>query len=152
GKTTLGRALAEALGRPFFDADEEIVKVIGCDIPTYFAREGEAAFRRAETAVLAELGKLSGAVIATGGGCVTRPENYPLLHQNGRIVWLQRVLSALPRAGRPISEATDLQELYAQRRDSYEAFADLAVGNNGEIDIVLAAIISALHLKKGELP
>lgn len=147
GKTTLGRALAEALGRPFFDTDEEIVKAIGCDIPAWFAREGEAAFRQVETAVLAELGKGSGAVIATGGGCVTRPENYPLLHQNGRIVWLQRSLSELPRAGRPISEAADLQELYAQRRGLYGAFADLTVENCGEKNAVVEAILSTLYLK-----
>ena len=75
GKTTVGRLLAQRLGRDFFDADEELERRFGCDIPTFFAREGEAAFRAEETALLAELGKRSGCVIATGGGCVTRPEN-----------------------------------------------------------------------------
>lgn len=65
GKTTVGRLLAQRLGRDFFDADEELERRFGCDIPTFFAREGEAAFRAEETALLAELGKRSGCVIAT---------------------------------------------------------------------------------------
>ncbi|MFR2514968.1 MAG: type II 3-dehydroquinate dehydratase [Oscillospiraceae bacterium] len=84
GKTTVGRLLAQRLGRDFFDADEELERRFGCDIPTFFAREGEAAFRAEETALLAELGKRSGCVIATGGGCVTRPENEPLLRRERR--------------------------------------------------------------------
>lgn len=70
------------------------------NIPEIFRLEGEDGFRQRETAVLAELGKRSGLVIATGGGCVTRPENYPLLHQNGTIFCLTRDLSRLPISGR----------------------------------------------------
>ena len=112
GKSTVGQLLAQKLNRPFFDADEELVKRFGCDIPTFFAREGEAAFREKESEMLAELGKRSGCVIATGGGCVTRAENYALLHQNGVIVWLRRDLAALPTEGRPISQSTDRRLLF----------------------------------------
>ena len=90
GKSSVGKALAAALNRTFLDADEEIVRRAGCSIPEIFAAQGEAGFRRLESAVLADLGKQSGIVLATGGGCVTRPENYPSLHQNGCIVWLTR--------------------------------------------------------------
>ena len=97
GKTTVGRALAEALGRPFFDADEMLERRVGCSCAELLLRAGEEAFRREETAVLAELGKRSGCIIATGGGCVTQEKNYPLLHQNGLLVRLS--LRGCPSAG-----------------------------------------------------
>ena len=125
GKTTVGRALAKLLGRPFADADAELVRAVGTDIPAYFREHGEAAFRERETEVLRQLGQRSGLVIATGGGCVTREENYPLLHQNGRIVWLRRELSQLPTAGRPVSQASSPDELWRARRPLYERFSDL---------------------------
>ena len=124
GKTTVGKLVAERLHRPFFDADAEIANRLGCDIPTFFAREGEAAFRKVESEVLADLGKRSGCVIATGGGCVTKEENYAHLHQNGIIFWRQRDLTALPTDGRPISQSTALTDLYETRRPLYEHFAD----------------------------
>ena len=131
GKTTVGTLLAQRTGRVFVDADEELVRQAGMTIPEIFAEEGEEGFRKRETAVLAELGKRSGLVIATGGGCVTRPENYPLLHQNGRIVWLQRNIAALPTDGRPLSQKGRLEEMYRQRKPLYEAFADVAVVQDG---------------------
>lgn len=130
GKTTIGAYLARRLSRPFVDADERICREIGTDIPTYFAKYGEEAFRRVETSVLEELGKQSGLVIATGGGCVTRQENAPLLRQNGRLVWIQRDLSRLPLEGRPVSQKTPPEELYAVRRPLYAAFAQGTVENN----------------------
>ena len=143
GKSTIGQALAEKLGRPFVDADAEIVKEIG-DIPTFFATHGEEAFRKAETAVLARLGKMSGQVIATGGGCVTREENYPLLHQNGRIIRIHRDLSALPTEGRPVSQSTNLAELFQKRDPLYTRFADHCVENNGTIEQVVEKIMEVL--------
>ena len=146
GKTTIGKQLAAVLDRPFFDADAEIVRTIGCDIPSYFAREGETGFRSVETAVLSELGKRSCCVIATGGGCVTRPENYGLLHQNGRIVWLQRDLHLLPKKGRPISQTNDLHKLYECRRPLYEAFANVAVESCEKKEDTVQAVLAALKL------
>ncbi len=129
GKTTVGKLVAQRLHRPFFDADAEIVNRLGCDIPTYFAQEGEAAFRKVESEVMADLGKRSGCVIATGGGCVTREENYASLHQNGVIFWCKRELSSLPTDGRPISQSTALTDLYETRRPLYEHFADHLIDN-----------------------
>lgn len=146
GKSTIGKALAKALHRPFFDADEEITKVLGCSIPSFFAQEGEEAFRRVEARVLAELGKGSGNVISTGGGCVTREENYPLLHQNGRIYWIRRSLDTLPTEGRPISQSTSLEELFALRRPMYEHFADAVIENNRTIPEVVAAIAARIGM------
>lgn len=130
GKTTLGRLLAQDLDRPFVDSDQVIAEEAGCAIPEIFAREGEAGFRVRETRVLARLGKEGGQVIATGGGCVTRPENRPLLRQNGRLLFLRRDISQLEREGRPLSQAGDLMEMYQVRLPLYERFADLTVDNN----------------------
>ena len=145
GKTSVGTLLAQRLGRPFFDADTEIERHLGCTIPAFFAREGENAFRAVETQVLAELGKRSGCVIATGGGCVTRPENYELLHQNGTLVWLRRDLSALPVDGRPISRSRALSELYREREPLYRRFADICVEND-DTEAVVAEKIKELLL------
>ena len=130
GKTTVGRLLAKRLGRPLLDADALIAERAGVSIPDIFRAEGEEGFRRRETEVLGSLGKGSGAVIATGGGCVTRRENYPLLHQNGVIVWIRRDLSKLPTAGRPLSQAYSPEALYARRKDLYAAFADRTVDSD----------------------
>ncbi len=144
GKSAVGQALAKALDRPFVDADSEIEKAAGMSIPDIFATEGEAGFRARETAVLARLGMGSGAVLATGGGCVTREENYPLLHQNGVIFWLRRDLAKLPTAGRPLSQKNSAETLYAQRRDKYAAFADREVDNDGPLGATLSQIMEAL--------
>lgn len=144
GKSTLAAALGEALGRPVVEADALIAEAAGCSIPEIFAREGEEGFRRRESEVLREQGKRSGIVLSTGGGCVTREENYGPLHQNGTIVWLRRDLAALPKEGRPISLRSDLGELFEKRRACYERFADHTVENDGSVDETLRAILEVL--------
>lgn len=131
GKSTVGAQLAAQCGRTFFDADALLAAQTGCSVPAFLSQYGEDTFRALETRVLSELGSKSGCIIATGGGCVTRDENYPLLHQNGTIIFLQRQINLLPTTGRPISQNTDLQTLYAARRPSYEHFADYVVNNDG---------------------
>ena len=148
GKSTIGRLLAKETGKTFRDADAQIEKLAGRTIPEIFARDSEAEFRRLETEVLSELGKQSGLVIATGGGCVTRPENYPLLHQNGRILWIRRDPGKLPTAGRPLSQKTDPAVLYEQRKPLYAAFADAAVENEGTLGEVLTAILNMQEVKE----
>lgn len=144
GKTTVGRLLAQATGKIFVDVDEEIIRTAGMSISEIFAASGENGFREIETAVLSRLGKGSGQVIATGGGCVTRAENYPLLHQNGRILRLRRDIGKLPKDGRPLSLANDLSEMAAQREPLYGAFADLTFDNNGALDNTLKTILEAI--------
>ncbi len=144
GKSTVGALLARTLGRTFRESDALVEKDAALSIPALFRREGEEGFRGRETAALASLGKLSGTVIATGGGCVTREENYPLLHQNGTIVLLRRDLKKLPREGRPLSLERDLGELYEQRKAYYERFADLSVSNDGTPEQTVRAILEKL--------
>lgn len=128
GKTTVGKLLAQELKREFVDADEVLSARLG-PIPAFFERYGEEAFRREETAVLRELGSRSGIVLATGGGCVTRKENYPLLHQNGRLIWLRRPLEELPTDGRPVSQRDGVAAIFARREPLYTQFADNIVDN-----------------------
>lgn len=144
GKTTVGRLLAQATGKIFVDVDEEIIRTAGMSISEIFAASGEAGFREIETSVLCKLGKGSGQVIATGGGCVTRPENYPLLHQNGRILRLRRDIGKLPKDGRPLSLTNDLSEMAAEREPLYAAFADLTVDNNDTLEHTLETIVEAI--------
>ncbi len=145
GKSTIGKLLAEKNGRTFVDADETIVSLAKMPIPEIFARGGEEVFRRWETQALEKLGKQSGLVIATGGGCITQKRNYPLLHQNGRIFWLKRDLSRLPTDGRPLSQTNKLTDLYAIREPMYAAFADYVIDNNGISEHTVSQILSHLE-------
>lgn len=144
GKSTIAGRLAIVLGRENVEADAEIEKVAGCSIPQIFAMEGEEGFRRRESEVLAELGKRSGLVISTGGGCVTRQENYPLLHQNGTIIRITRDLSKLAREGRPLSMNADLRRMAAVRDPLYARFADATVSNDGTPEETVQAILEVL--------
>ena len=103
-------------------------------------------FRAMETEVLQDLGKRSGLVIATGGGCVTRPENYDALHRNGTIVWLQRPTALLPTEGRPLSQAGRLEELYKRRAPLYAAFGDLTAENSGTPQETVEEILRKLEM------
>ena len=145
GKSTIGALLSEKLGRKVVDADAEIIRLAGKPIPQIFTEDGENVFRDWETQALAELGKQSGLIIATGGGCVTKARNYPLLHQNGSLFWLQRELDLLPTDGRPLSQSSKLTDMYQQRKPLYEAFADFTIDNNGNPEATVTAILSKLE-------
>lgn len=136
GKSTVGKALAKRLSRPFFDADEEIVRRAGKPIPEIFQAEGEAGFRKIETEVLFDLCRQSGAVIATGGGAVTVPKNHDILRQNSLVVFINRDIAVLPTAGRPLSEQNDLHEMFRHRLPLYRAVCDYEVDGNGKIQTV----------------
>lgn len=145
GKTSVAAALAKKTGRIVADADEAVVRLAGESIPEIFAAQGEAAFRALETKAIAELGMQSGLIIATGGGCVTRSENYPLLHQNGRIFCLERDISKLPTDGRPLSQAGKLAEMYRVRKPLYDRFADHIIDNNGSLENTVGQILRVLE-------
>ena len=146
GKTTVGRALAEALGKRFVDLDEEIVKADGRSIPDIFAAEGEEGFRKKETAVIAQFAKEGRQLLSCGGGAVKKPENVRLLRQNGVVLFLDRPLDALTvGGGRPLSSSVDaLRTMYAERRPLYLAAADAVVPNETTVADAVKASMEAL--------
>ncbi len=132
GKSRVGREVARQLGRPFVDMDAEIEARAGKPIPRIFAEDGEATFRRMETALCEELSAPSGQVIATGGGALVDPANRAAMMRGGTVVCLtcepdeilHRVRGA-GYAGRPLLDVADppaeLEQLLAARREAYDA-------------------------------
>lgn len=133
GKTTVGRAVAQALSLPFHDCDREVERLTGRTIPEIFAAEGEATFRAVESRALAALCTAEApCVIATGGGAVLSTENRRLLRRSGTVFWLDRELENIMStdcSGRPLLSggAEALRTLYKSRRDLYAACAHLLV-------------------------
>ena len=145
GKTTVGKALAEQLNRPFFDADEEILKQTGKSAEAWIEACGEAVFRQKETEVLESLCKQSGTVIATGGGAVTVPKNADILRQNSIVFFINRDISALPVEGRPLSKATALSEMYEVRLPMYRSVCDYEIAADGSVEPVVRRILEELQ-------
>ena len=140
GKTSTGRPLAERLGYGFVDADAVIEQAAGCGIPEIFERDGEAGFRSLESQVLSAISQRHSLVVATGGGVVTQPENWGLLH-SGIVIWLDVVPDQLlhrlnaDSTVRPLLQTDDpegaLNALLNERQPLY-AEADLTVVINNE--------------------
>lgn len=142
GKTTIGKMVAEKLGRTFVDSDDCITDQVG-SIADYIQIKGEGAFRKVEGEVIADLGKQTGLVIATGGGVVTVPANHDRLAQNGKIFYIQRALEELDSEGRVLSQGglERLKALEAQRAPLYEALADYRIENQ-DLDKAVGAVLS----------
>ena len=143
GKTCVGKELGRLTGRPVLDSDEEVRTMTGKTPAELIETEGEDAFRRVETEALAALGKRSGIILSTGGGAVTREENYPLLHGNGRIVWLRRELALLSRKARPLSRG-NMETLYSVREPLYRRFSDVIIDNDCPADETARRVLEAL--------
>lgn len=146
GKTTVGGILAEKTGLELADTDEYIVKKIGMPIADYFAKYGEAEFRKIEKETIAELSGTGGKVIATGGGAVLDKDNIRALKQNGVIVFLDRALGNLVATDdRPLSSGRDkLERLYAERYDIYKACAEVHIDANTTPEAEVNAILEAI--------
>jgi shikimate kinase len=136
GKSTAGRHLAHALGRPFVDADTEIERRIGMSIRAFFDREGEAAFRDIETEVIAELARRGGIVLATGGGAVLREVNRHELRDHTVVIYLRAAPEELFRrlrhdTQRPLLQVADplrkLRELFRDRDPLYRETAHFVI-------------------------
>lgn len=131
GKSTVGRILGEISHRKVYELDEMIAEAAGKTIPEIFASEGEEGFRKIESQIVYEASKNNGAVIITGGGAVTREENYYPLHQNSRIYQIKRDIDTLATDGRPLSKDLEtLKRMYAVRKPMYERFADVSFENS----------------------
>lgn len=142
GKSTLASLISGATGRELVDTDALIVEAEGRSIPDIFASDGEDFFRACEHRAAEAAGKLSGKVIATGGGIVTREENLDALRQNGKIFFIERDISLLSRDGRPLSQGADLNAMYEKRLPLYKQFADFTVNNCGAVTDCAKKIIS----------
>ena len=133
GKTTIGKQLAQQLGRTFYDSDRVIEEHTGANIPLIFELEGEEGFRRREKNTLIELTEMQDIVLATGGGAVLDPENRERLKQHGFIIYLSAPLEQLIHRtakdrNRPLLQTTNpskkLEEILAIRDPLYREVAD----------------------------
>jgi len=153
GKTTIGRLIAKQLGMMFYDSDHEIERKTGVKIPLIFEFEGEAGFRRRETAVIEELSQLDDIVMATGGGAVLLPENRELLKNNGKVVYLRANVHDLwlrtrNDKSRPLLQGGNikqkLEQLYIARDPIYTALADCIVDTGAQSANDIASHIEEL--------
>ena len=140
GKSAVGRHLARALHLSFVDSDDEIEARTGVDIPFIFEKEGEEGFRKREAAVIDELSKMDGVVLATGGGAIVDPDSRSRLGGRGFVVYLyttvdQQVRRTKKGRERPLLENTDaratLKELLVWRDPLYREIADIVVATDG---------------------
>ena len=151
GKSSVGQALAERMGRAFVDADEAIERRAGKSIPQIFSDDGEAAFRKLEADVIADVCREKGQIVATGGGTVLRKDNVRAMRQNGAVLWLHRSLDALDMDGRPLSTSREaLQAMWAVREAKYRAAADAAIDNNGPLDETVSRAEEAFYEAAGD--
>ena len=134
GKTTIGRLVAADLGLEFHDCDQELEQSTGASVNLIFDVEGEAGFRKRETQLLRRLSRKRDALIATGGGVVTRKTNRKILQTTGLVIWLRTTVSQqLSRLGhdksRPLLQTEDreavLRKLARERDELYRAVSDI---------------------------
>lgn len=146
GKSTVGQYLAERIGREFYDSDEEISKK-GEAPAEIIEKYGEEHFRSVETEALADLCKKSGCVIATGGGAVTREENYDIIQQNAMVVFIDRDIERLSTNGRPLSQGgiEKLRQMYEVRYPLYKKFSHFSVKFQKTWQETTALIIEELN-------
>lgn len=144
GKSSIAKVLAARLGREAIDADEYLAEKLGRTAEDIIRTDGIAEFRRLETEVLAELCANKSCIIASGGGAVETPANYDIIRENSIVINIERELSELPAAGRPVSQADGIEAIYARREPIYKAWSDFTVVNK-EIDKAADEIIDYLN-------
>jgi shikimate kinase len=152
GKTTLGKALAHKTGQEFVDTDRLLVERTGVPVATIFEIEGEEGFRRRESAIIAEVARRSGCVVATGGGAVLSEENRRLMRGSGTVVYLRARLDNLWErtrhdATRPLLATPDpratLADLLEKRDPLYRAAAHVVVETSAQGASVLVNRVAA---------
>jgi shikimate kinase len=146
GKTTIGRLIAKQLGMDFYDSDHEVERKTGVKIPLIFELEGEAGFRKRETAAIQSLCELNNIVMATGGGAVLAPENRELLKKHGTVIYLRANVHDLWHRTRndktrPLLQGGNIknkiEQLHQVRHPIYTEMADFIVdtGVQAALDI-----------------
>ncbi|MFN3235059.1 MAG: shikimate kinase [Gammaproteobacteria bacterium] len=148
GKTSIGRRLAKALKKTFYDLDHEIETQTGVKIPWIFDLEGEAGFRKREHETLKILVEKSNIVLSTGGGAILSSDNRELLKQHGTVIYLmtspeQQYVRVYRDKNRPLVANAEnpkekLSGLLEQREKFYRNTADLTFKTDGKsvVDLV----------------
>lgn len=158
GKTTIGRLIAKHLNKAFYDSDHEIEKRTGVNIPLIFELEGEAGFRRRETAVIEELSAMQDIVMATGGGAVLNAENRANLKNHGTVIYLRASVHDLWQRtrndkNRPLLQVANgrekLETLFAERDPLYQEVASLIVDTGGQ---PVHQLVNQIEQKLRQLP
>jgi shikimate kinase len=153
GKTTVGHRVADALGRPFLDSDEEIERRTGLTVAQIFEADGEAAFRAIETDVLLDaLASPEPVVIAAAGGTVLSERNRQALDRAGTVVWLRaptdllvpRVVGSTHRPAIAADPAGTLARLADDREELYAEVADTVVDASSDVDTVVGQVLRAV--------
>ena len=163
GKTTIGRHLATLLHKRFVDVDHEIEKRTGVSIPVIFEIEGEAGFRRRESAVIEELTRDTNIVLATGGGAVLLEENRKLLKDRGTVAYLQADIDTLVERtrrdrNRPLLQTENprakIEELLQQREPIYREVADIIIntGQRAPSSVAREVVVRLKALSNNENP
>ncbi len=155
GKSAVGKQVARLLKLDFVDSDTEIEKRTGVDIPFIFEKEGEAGFRKRETAVIAALTELNDLVLATGGGVIGDPDNRRRLGSRGQVVYLEASIEqqlARTKRGRerPLLAGGDPRDILTQlmeiRDPLYRELADLTVDTDKRrVNDVATEIVNRLE-------
>lgn len=136
GKTTVGKIMAKHLHKVFYDSDHEIEHRTGVNIPLIFELEGEAGFRKRESATIEELAQLQDIVLATGGGAILAKQNRDILSQRGTVIYLRAHPEELFHRtrgdkNRPLLQTDDprakLERLFAERDPLYKEIADIVI-------------------------
>ncbi|WP_416181527.1 shikimate kinase [Acidaminococcus timonensis] len=150
GKTTIGKKLSQALGRPVLDADDMVVQQTGRTIKDLF-QEGEDVFRTAETEAIRTLAAKDGIIISCGGGVVKRPENIAYLQETGKIFFLNRDLAAIAgsvdKVSRPLLNSAEdrLTQLYKERMPLYLKYCDYAIPVDEDFDKTTKDIVKLIE-------
>ena len=149
GKSTVGRILADKLGRRFVDTDELIINRIGMEIKDYFILYGEEKFRNIESEVIASLAGQSSLVIATGGGAILREENVSALKYNGKLYFIDRPIERLmPTEDRPLSsDRVSIEARYKERYPIYCGCCDKQIDADCDAEGVAERILEKSKMK-----
>jgi len=146
GKSVCASVLSEKTGRECIDTDA-LVEESGENIPDIFAKYGENEFRNRETDAIIKAGKLSGKIIASGGGAILREENRIALRENSNVVFLKAPVDRLATSGRPLSKNSEaLRNMYEQRLPLYEETADFTVEVDPDPEITVRRILKCISL------
>lgn len=147
GKSSIGTFLAEKTGREFLDTDEEAEKIAGSSPAEIIKTQGEKSFRKIENEAVKSICKLSGKIIATGGGVVTNEDNFDAIRQNSTVFFINRDISVLPTDNRPLSQKNSLDDMFKIRLPLYRKFCDFEIDGNGTIEEVAQRILERIDSK-----